>query len=105
MLENKLTSNGIHYTRYIESWRNAGGNFFDKSFFDEWLKSEGLNEEEIYDIHQFIEMGKFELERSAEPFVEKQLVADEECMKEIENIVKVHKFKRSLRRFFKLEKR
>ena len=35
MFENKKTHNGIHYMRYINSWSNVGGNFYDIEFFDE----------------------------------------------------------------------
>lgn len=108
MLENKKTTvGGIHYSRYIESWRNVGG-FCDRGeYFDEWLKSEGLTDEEIHDIHELcICAGKFELEQSAKPFAEKQNKETEEMLnevlKEIENddsSIKKQKAKRF--RFFK----
>lgn len=87
MFENKKTIvGGVHYSRYIESWRNVGG-FCDRGeYFDEWLKSEGLTDEEIHDVHDLcVCAGKFELEQSARPFVEKQKKEIEEILKELEN--------------------
>ena len=74
MFENKKTKvGGIHYTRYIESWRDAGGELIFTEFFEDWLRSEGCTEEEIHDIEELcIGGGKFELERSAEPYIAKQ---------------------------------
>lgn len=104
MLENKLTSvGGIHYTRYIESWRNAGG-FIDYGggYFDEWLKSEGLTDKEIHDIHEIYGMGKLELELSAKPFVEKQHKEELEWTeKELEKMENAKKKKPKLFGFFR----
>ena len=74
MFENKTTEvGGIHYTRYIESWRNAGGKMFCVDFFVKWLKAEGCTDEEIRDIKRLcIGGGKLELEMSAKPFVQEQ---------------------------------
>ena len=85
MLENKLTEvEGIHYTRYIESWRNMGGKFVADDFFDDWLRSEKVTEEEIRKIHEFVGMGKLELELTAKKFIEKQKKYYEEECKELE---------------------
>ena len=86
MLENKVTSvGGFHYSRYIESWRNVGGYIEKDEFFDEWLRSVGVTESEIRDIHELSYCaGAFELEQSARPFVKKQRKADEELLKELE---------------------
>ena len=34
-------------SRYIASWRNVGGKFCADEFFKDWLKSEGLTEQEV----------------------------------------------------------
>ena len=103
MLENKLTSvGGIHYTRYIESWRNVGGFIDYDGYFDEWLKSEGLTDEEIRDIHGIYGNGKLELEISAKPFVEKQHKEELEWTeKELEKMENAKKKKPKLFGFFR----
>lgn len=104
MFENKKTAiGGIHYSRYIESWRNVGGRCEAFEYFDEWLKSEGLTDNEINDIHELcICAGKFELEQSARPFVEKQKKEREERRKELEKEGEIVKKKKPRRfRFFK----
>ena len=103
MLENKLTSvGGIHYTRYIESWRNVGGLIGYDGYFDEWLKSEGLTDEEIHDIHEIYGMGKLELELSAKPFVDKQRKGELEWIeKELEKMENAKKKKPKLIGFFR----
>lgn len=67
MFENKLYK-GIHATRYIVSWQNAGGRWFAQDFRD-WLKSLGLTDDEIREIRNIAVNGKFELEQSAEKFL------------------------------------
>lgn len=64
MLENKLTNQRTHYSRYIASWRNAGWTGFGDKF-KIWLESEGCTPEEIHDIVDMAIMGKLELEKSA----------------------------------------
>ena len=67
MFENKLTHNGIHYTRYIMSWIRSGGdlNLCKSSNFAKWLKeSQQLTDEEIRDICEIATNGKMELEDS-----------------------------------------
>ena len=93
MLENRKV-NGIHLTRYIESWRNIGGECNIGETFDEWLRSEGLTDEDLRDIHDICGCGKFELEQSARPFVEKQKKEIEELIKEIELEEKAEKKKK-----------
>jgi len=74
--KNKLTHNGIHYSRYIASWTNevywrnysprllSFGNTFKK-----WLRSEGLTDKEVNDIVLMATNGKLELEESAKRFM------------------------------------
>ena len=84
MFENKkVKATGIHYNRYIESWRNEGGYIEYGEAFDEWLTFEGLTEDEIRDVHDLC-TGKFELEVNCKPFIEKQKKAIEELEKEAE---------------------
>lgn len=72
MLENKkLGRYEAHLSRYIVSWRHAGGKYFYDEFED-WLKSEGLSEEEIRDAVEMATMGKLELEVSARTYVKKE---------------------------------
>lgn len=72
MLENKKVGNyEAHLSRYIVSWRHAGGKYFYDEFED-WLRSEGLSEEEIRDAVEMATMGKLELEVSARAFVKKE---------------------------------
>ncbi len=68
--DNKVTSNGIHYSRYIASWINAGNTRFGfwGSRFAAWLKSVGCTEEEVHDILCMANDGKLELETSARFF-------------------------------------
>lgn len=68
MLENKKTEAGIHYSRYIASWVNAGENYFG-CMFEDWLKSEGCKENEIREIVEMAIGGKLELEKSAKSFI------------------------------------
>lgn len=78
--ENKKI-NGIHATRYVASYLNAGGRItgiprHDQKFFD-WLKQlivngRALTMEEINDIYyvaQMMHSGKLELEQSAKLFL------------------------------------
>lgn len=71
MLENAKV-NGIHMSRYIASWMNAGGEFigtWEDSSFSRWLRTVGVtNEEDLHDIFEMATCGKFELERSAEKY-------------------------------------
>lgn len=63
MFENKMTKAGIHYSRYIASWKNAGGSY--TYLFEEWLKHLGCTDEEISDMKEMYNCGKLELETDA----------------------------------------
>ena len=72
--ENKLTHNGIHYSRYIASWtktlrRNHMRPWFG-TLFQEWLKTQGLTVEEIDEITLLAGNGKLELEESVQRFID-----------------------------------
>lgn len=70
MFENKLTHNGIHYSRYIASWRREGGKIYRGGLFERWLKeTQHLTDEEVDDILLMAENGKMELESSASAFM------------------------------------
>ena len=67
---------GIHVSRYIASWRNAGGsNFYHvDSEFDDWLKQLSFDGKRMTDedrrfIRNFAECGKLELEYDAKSFI------------------------------------
>ena len=75
--ENKLTHTGIRYSRYIASWTNAHkarlGSSTPTYFgtpFQNWLRSEGLDEDEIAEIIILACTGKLELETSARKFLD-----------------------------------
>lgn len=74
--ENKVTHNGIYYSRYIASWIKAGGNFKrDRETllfgvqFKNWLRQTGCTEEEVKEIYWLATNGKLELESSAKRFL------------------------------------
>lgn len=85
MLENKK-HDGIHYSRYIASWRNMGGRFFDEEF-KEWLRSEGFSDEEIREVKEMATCGKLELETTAKQFINKE----KEMIKKFEDEEKENK--------------
>ena len=101
MLENKK-HNGIHYSRYIASWRNVGGKYFDEEF-KEWLKEEGLNEEEIYEVRDMAIGGKLELEMNARKFIAQEHANYLEATKEERINLKKRIF--NMKRMRKLAKR
>ena len=72
MFENKKI-NGIHASRFIMSWVREGGRLGhhgeDHDEFKKWLRSLGLNEDEINDIWILASNGKMELEASARKFI------------------------------------
>ena len=78
MLENKK-HNGVHYSRYIASWRNMGGTYFGREF-ELWLTSEGFTDEEIREVKEMATCGKLELETAAKEFIDKE----KEFIKEFE---------------------
>lgn len=70
MLENKTTEvQGVHYSRYIASWCNAGGNYYGEQF-KRWLKMNCCTEKEIHDIYEMATCGKLELEMNAKTYVQ-----------------------------------
>lgn len=83
--ENAGTHNGIHYTRYIASWRRMGGKIFYGGLFERWLKEvQKLTDEEINDILLIATNGKMELEASAKMFMKanKEQLDEEKEMEE-----------------------
>ena len=76
MFENKIIE-GIHISRFIASWEDAGGNCRkDRNLFREWLETLVINgrhltDEEIHDIYFIAGNGKLELEMSAKAFIKK----------------------------------
>ena len=73
MFENK-TIEGIHISRFLASWINAGGRNFD-GVFVVWLMKLRINgrkltDDEIRDIQNFGRNGKLELEEDAELFLD-----------------------------------
>ena len=69
MFENVIVR-GVHATRYIMSYVRAGGELRRQAWeFEDWLKSLGLDEEEIYSILRIARNGKLELEISAGQFL------------------------------------
>lgn len=73
MFENTKV-NGIHMSRYIASWANVGGEFigtWEDSSFSRWLRTVGVDDEQdIRDMWELATCGKFELERSAERYLQ-----------------------------------
>lgn len=73
MFENKQINGYTYATRYIASWIREGGQlryYNDLKLFKEWLRSLGLNEEDVTHILILAENGKMELEHSARKFIE-----------------------------------
>lgn len=71
MFEN-VSIRGIHASRYIMSWVRSKGELHFRagySEFNEWLKSLGLDENEIQTIVDIARNGKLELETSAKAFL------------------------------------
>ena len=71
MLENEKIK-GIHATRWIMSWIRMDGEIYyghDHTDFEDWLKSEGLNDDERSTILDIFRSGKMELETSASRFI------------------------------------
>lgn len=67
MLENKkVAATGIHYSRYIASWRKCGAGYG----FEDWLESmPEITEEERRDISEMWMTGKLELECNIREFL------------------------------------
>lgn len=71
MFENKKTEvQGVHYSRYIASWQNSGGDYYGEQF-EKWLKENECTDKEIDDIREMARCGKMELELTARFYVKK----------------------------------
>lgn len=71
-INSRTEKHGIHYSRYIASWYNAGGKISTAEEFDsfcKWLETLGLTKDEIDDIGKMAICGKMELEHSAKEFI------------------------------------
>lgn len=81
--ENKVSSCGIHYSRYIASWYRSGGDFGnpDTDGFKLWAMSTGVSKEEADDMWFIATNGKMELEDSAEAFLRRNKENAEEFIK------------------------
>ena len=88
MLENKKTEvQGVHYSRYIMSWLNAGGKVYDfgDEEFEKWLKANEVTEKEIQEIREMgVAAGKLELEMSAKAYIKAQRETNRKLLEEIE---------------------
>lgn len=73
----KTEVQGVYYSRYIASWKNAGGNYFGEQF-RKWLRTNCCTEREIADICEMATCGKMELEMTAKAFVKKTELDDSE---------------------------
>ena len=72
MFKNNVVK-GIHESRFIASWVNAGGklsNRKDVNDFEDWLTSLGLSQDEVQRISYLATNGKLEMETSAKAFLE-----------------------------------
>lgn len=80
MFENKISSQGIHYSRYVASYfkelSKLGLRFYRKPFL-EWLFDIGLDKREMYEITNYAENGKLELEGSAERFLRSRFMIED----------------------------
>lgn len=81
--KNKISSCGIHYSRYIASWYNSGGSFdyCDSDGFKLWAMSTGVSKEEADDMWFIATNGKMELEDSAKAFLRRNKENAEEFIK------------------------
>lgn len=76
----KTEKHDVHYSRYIASWINAGGDLstLDGWYsFAFWLNDLGLTDDEIYHIRVMATNGKLELENSAREFIKKAAIESE----------------------------
>lgn len=70
--ENKLSSEEVHYSRYIASFIKACSEMkitFNYGLFYNWLISLGLQEDEIMSIVMFAFNGRLELEENARKYL------------------------------------
>lgn len=71
---NRKTSQGIHYSRYIASYRRVcdkNGIRYYEDEFEDWLRSIGLSDEEINDITWIANNGRMEEEGKAFCYLKK----------------------------------
>lgn len=81
MLENKKLD-GVHYSRYIASWKNEGGDIsYGDCGFSRWLRSHGATDREVTEITEMALMGRMELEFDCMKFIKQ----DEEEIRKIMN--------------------
>ena len=81
MLENKyVKAYDCHYSRFIASWYNAGGDSFS-CMFKRWLKDNFilLTDNEIDDMADMMKCGKLEMEMNAKVFLETYVCDPEHC--------------------------
>jgi len=78
MFENKISHNGIFYSRYIASWTNEGGNPGDSKFVA-WLIQTGCTADEAHEIRNLATNGKLELETNAMMFLKKNENEEFDC--------------------------
>ena len=71
MFENRKTNQGIHFSRYIASWKNAKGPD-NRDLFRQWLETQNLKWDDILDILEMWSCGKMELEHDIEEFLSKK---------------------------------
>lgn len=82
MFDNKKTKvQEVHYSRYIASWNNVGGDHYYGEQFKKWLELNCCTEEEIDDICEMATCGKMELQFTAAAYVKKM----NEICKRIDN--------------------
>lgn len=65
--------NGIHISRYIASWCNAGGDLTrrkDLAKFKGWLRHLGLSDDQVTAVTILATNGKLELETDAKIWIE-----------------------------------
>ena len=72
MFENKII-NGVHATRYIASWTEAGGTLHHRSKdfndFVKWMRTLDLSEDDVQYIKNLATNGKMEFQDSAKQFL------------------------------------
>lgn len=72
MFENRQINGYTYATRFIASWVREGGELRtgqDYDDFKEWLRSLGLNEDDVNHIYFLASNGKMELEYRAKKFL------------------------------------
>lgn len=71
MFENKYVPElDAHYSRIIASWlRKFQNPYTNPDLFRDWLKSLGLNEDQVHEIYEMATCGKLEIEARAGRFI------------------------------------